>query len=217
MRTTIETVNKMVYNTIGHDKQGNPVHIKISLDDDCKNGHADFSITATVYEKDKPKNDRNTICCGCCHESILEARPDLKLFIDLHLADVTGVPMYAVANGFYHLKNKPEIARDYIRATQSEFDQIATSEDETVFQYWLEKLGIVERWKSEANQAIALLEEWTGQKFKDTSTRLPYKPLNGKAKAIEAKINEGYYSPENIQARENQKLIARREKIAAET
>lgn len=218
MRTeTIEQVNRIVYKTTGQDKQGNPVHIKISLDDDCKNGHADFLVTATVYEKDKPKNDRNTICSGCCHKEILEARPDLKLFVDLHLADSDGVPMYAIANGFYHLKNSSaKVAREYIRATQSEFEQIATSEDESVFQYWVEKLGILKRWKSEANQAIALLEEWTGLKFKDESTRKAYKKLNGKAKEIEARMNKGYYSPESIKARVDEKEHKKQLKIVAD-
>ena len=33
------------------DKNGNQWKIEISLDDDCKNGHQDFSLTGTCWEK----------------------------------------------------------------------------------------------------------------------------------------------------------------------
>lgn len=32
---------------------GYKIDVKVRLDDDCRNGHADFGITATIYEKDK--------------------------------------------------------------------------------------------------------------------------------------------------------------------
>lgn len=51
-----------------------------------------FSITANAYRRG-----------GCLHDEILELRPDLKPFVDLHSSDLDGVPMHAVANGFYWL------------------------------------------------------------------------------------------------------------------
>lgn len=43
---------------------------------------------------------------GCCHEDILRAWPDLQPLVDLHLADDNGVPMHAVANGWYFYSGK---------------------------------------------------------------------------------------------------------------
>lgn len=215
--TTKKPVNFLKYNTTAHDADGNPIYIKIRLSDDCKNGQNDFAITADIYEKGKPRADRYHISGGCCHDEILKARPDLKIFVDLHLCDVNGAPMYTAANGFYHLKNSaPEMARDYIRATAEEFEIIRASEDETIFAYTLERLGIVARWKKEAEEAIKILEEWTGEKFEDNSKKANFSPLGAKVAEVEKKIAAGYYAPEKIKERDAAKEQARRDKIAAE-
>lgn len=51
-----------------------------------------FSITGAGYRR-----------CECLHDKIFELRPDLKPFVELHLADLDGVPMHAEANGWYWL------------------------------------------------------------------------------------------------------------------
>ena len=75
------------------------IEVEVRLDDECKNGHADFGITGIVYNKSK--SERNIIAAGCCHKEILKAFPELKCFVDLHLSDSQGTPMYAVENGYY--------------------------------------------------------------------------------------------------------------------
>jgi hypothetical protein len=45
--------------------------------------HGHFSITADGKNR-----------CGCLHEEILDYRPDLKCFVDLHLSDIKGQPMH---------------------------------------------------------------------------------------------------------------------------
>lgn len=52
-----------------------------------------FSITGEI-----PR-----VAYGCLHDEILLADPSLKDFIDLHLSDIDGIPMYALDNGWYWL------------------------------------------------------------------------------------------------------------------
>lgn len=76
------------------------IDVKILLADDCKNNICDWSITADIYEQ--RKNGRFVWCAGgCCHEEILKRFPQFKMFVDLHLSNHYGAPMYPVENGFY--------------------------------------------------------------------------------------------------------------------
>ena len=78
------------------------INVKILLADDCKNNICDWSITADIYEQ--RKNGRFVWCAGgCCHEEILKRFPQFKMFVDLHLSNHYGAPMYPVENGFYHI------------------------------------------------------------------------------------------------------------------
>jgi hypothetical protein len=43
---------------------------------------------------------------GCCHNEVLQAFPQLRPVVDLHLSDDFGVPMHAVANAEYWAKEK---------------------------------------------------------------------------------------------------------------
>lgn len=86
------------------------INVKILLADDCKNNICDWSITADIYEQ--RKNGRFVWCAGgCCHEEILKRFPQFKMFVDLHLSNHYGAPMYPVENGFYHITNSSEVFR----------------------------------------------------------------------------------------------------------
>lgn len=56
-----------------------------------------FSLTGDGYE-----NGRESFG-GACHEVILERAPEFADLAALHLSDIDGVPMHALANGFYYL------------------------------------------------------------------------------------------------------------------
>lgn len=90
------------------------LEIKISTDG-C-GGRPYFSITADEYEGKR----RQPVACGCLHEEILKARPDLKFLVDIHLSDIDGVPMHAEANGWYWLSKAAGIIQKY-EPSQSSF------------------------------------------------------------------------------------------------
>lgn len=186
------------------------MNVRISLGDRCKNGVCDWSITADIYEK--RRNGRFVLCASdCCHEEILKCFPQFKTFIDLHLCNHYGQPMYPVENGVYHLVNSDKKkAINYLRITETEYDILRDSaEDKEYFKYLLYTLGIVDRWKQESLKAIKQLEALTGNTWEN-----PYKPENEhfalkltdeERTLTENRIKDGYYTSEAIQAREDRK------------
>ncbi len=71
-----------------------------------------FSITADVWERSKESstdykyfNNQKYILtqAGCCHDIILKYFPNLKIFVDLHLSNLQGVPMYLTENGVFFI------------------------------------------------------------------------------------------------------------------
>jgi hypothetical protein len=144
--------------------------INIKLSDNCKNGHDDFSITAEGCYKDS--NSRDFDCCGCMHEDILKLMPELKIFVDLHLCDYKGAPMYTVENGYYHLHNGlKQTAIEYLRITETEYNLLYNAKDNSEYAGLLHSLDIVKRWKFEADYAIKQLEIMTGETYVNTSTK----------------------------------------------
>lgn len=185
------------------------ININTQLADDWKNGQADFSTTCQAYEP----NGRGRYVesfGGCCHDEILKAAPELKLLVSLHLSDFNGAPMYALANGFYHLwnKDKTEAERlqdgcEYLRITADELKQLARVQDKDYFAYMLESLKIPDRWKTEAAAGIQQLEELTGKKYNPpVYPRSNHTPLSaGESAKIAGLIKSGYYSDSAIKAR----------------
>lgn len=197
--------------------KGYKVDVKVRLSDDCRNGHADFAITADIYEKNK-YDYWKWAAGGCCHEEIAVVFPELRPFIALHLCDAKGAPMYAQANGFYHLRNSSrEVTMNELRITREEYTRfLREAEDQLYFTYLLQTMGIPARWEEEARTAIKQLEELTGQTFEDNSSRYQFTPLTDEEfQLVESRIAEGYYLPENIKKRKQEaKLAAKRKKIA---
>lgn len=226
--TTENKTNDLRHSIRSHDAEGNPMYIKIRLNDECKNGHQDFAITADIYQKGKPKIDKYFIAGGCCHDEIVKTNPNLKIFVNLHLCDYEGIPTYAVENGFYHLTNgfnntKPEADNfkaefcEYYRMTGKQFDSLKTSKNKLQFALKLQSLNILNQWKEEANTAIDLLESMTGKIFVVDSVETQYHaPTTEEIKAEEEKENTGYYTPEAEQQREEAKREGILNKLAAE-
>ena len=217
MKTTTKknTTNNLKYSET-RTLNGESITVKIRLNETGKNGHEDFSATGEVYEAGKPRTDKYMISCGCVHESILKAFPEFKIFVDLHLSDADGVPMYAIANGYYHLRQgfnnlKPHEESfaakfcEYYRLNLEQFEAVNIAGDENHFGVIVEKIGIRKMWKKQAEEGIKLLEKLTGKKFEDTATRSNWYGLNPEEREkMEERINSGYYSPEAIEDRNMQ-------------
>lgn len=225
----------MKTNTLKHQftvtKANEKTTIKISLDDDCKNGHEDFSLTADIYER-TPKGWRDS-GGGCCHDHILALRPELATFARLHLATCDGVPMHAIANAWYWFqgafpdsaesggnrgpchggtgssgKSPDECRRifgEHILATPEQVQTIAgkNPRSQVELQFILEEMGFPAQWKAEAGAAIRQLEEWTGNEFESKATKQCWQPLTEEQKTdILHKRESGYYSPEQVADRD---------------
>jgi len=64
--------------------------------------HNCFGVTGEIStERERAKQDAQA--CGCIHDELLAAFPQLAPLVALHLSDLEGVPMHAEANGFYWL------------------------------------------------------------------------------------------------------------------
>lgn len=96
--------------TGGKDNDGNDVVAHVRFDDECRNGHQSFAITGSVYEAGKPHTERNMISCGCVHEPVAEAYPQLAEFIRWHLTSTDG-PMHYAANGAYFARKAMGVYR----------------------------------------------------------------------------------------------------------
>lgn len=217
----VKRSNDLRYSTtkiVGNKK----IVVKIRLYDECKNGHQDFSITADIYEK--AKNGRNVwVAGGCCHDEILKYFPQFKMFVDLHLSDYKGSPMYAVENRFYWIKEyksgkkTADTPKSCLRISDEELSILSTCEDKYIFWYKLYELGIIERWESEAKKAIEYLESLTGSLFLMDSKKSNISELPEETRLmIKDRITNGYYSIENIQDRENAAIEDQKQKRIAD-
>jgi hypothetical protein len=195
------------------EENGKQWVIKISLDDKCKNGHQDFSITGTCWEAKKQKIDKYMIHGGACGDEIARLFPEYEIFNRLHLCDYKGIPMHCSANGYYHL-NKGFISKstgesfekeycDYYRISPAQFQVLRHAESETHFAMLLESERIFEQWENEANIAIKKLEELTGNEFVVDSVRTQYnRPSDEKIAEELERIKTGYYSADSKRARD---------------
>jgi len=133
--------------------KGEKMVINIRLSDPCNNGHNDFAITANIYE------GRKLVSCGCQHQEILKVRPDLKIFVDLHLSNEEGMPMYAIENGFYHMNHSSlTVFANYMRIPTEEAKRVLTKvTNKEQFTMWIGTQA--KRYKSEAKAAKQLLKQ----------------------------------------------------------
>jgi len=187
----------------------------IKLHDECKNGTCSWSITGILQQK-KGNGRFYDIGHGCIHEEILKASPKLKMFVDLHLCDWRGTPLYPVENGYYFLQKDKNQAKEYLRVTDEEMGILSKCDNKEYFKYQLFALGIVERWQAESKKAIQTLEELTGDvwvnPYKESEERHRFVLSDEEREEMEGKILSGYYTESAIQERKEAERIAKIEK-----
>lgn len=189
---------------------GRQFDIVIRLDDECHNGHEDFSITGTIYKAGSAKIERNMISGGAIGDYVSKEFPDLAIFERLHLCDYAGAPMYAVANGFYQVRRlNIEQFCEYFRCTPVERDTLYTAENKEHFAILLYLSDLPKRWKQEAGEAIEILEGMTGEKWINSSVKSNFTtPTPEQISDFEVKQASGYFSEEERAQRENAKQQA---------
>lgn len=187
----------------------------IKLHDECKNGTCSWSITGILQQK-KGNGRFYDIGHGCTHEEILKASPKLKMFVDLHLCDWRGTPLYPVETGYYFLQKDKNQAKEYLRVTDEEMGILSKCDNKEYFKYQLFALGIVERWQAESKKAIQTLEELTGDvwvnPYKESEERHRFVLSDEEREEMEGKILSGYYTESAIQERKEAERIAKIEK-----
>jgi len=214
--TTATTASKSLIYKTSKTVGSETIYVSIRLNDECKNGHQDFSITGDVYQAGQPKIDKYFLCGGCIHEEIEKHYPEFIPFIKLHLCDWEGIPMHAGANGFYHLNNEMGKAQpgtpehktyfcEYYRISPAQFDELCTSKNVLQYSVKLQTMEILKQWKEEAGEAIKLLEKLTGQTFEVDSPKSQfYPPTPEQLEEEEKKQREGYYTPEAEEQRKEE-------------
>jgi hypothetical protein len=204
--------------TVGFD-------VKITLNDECKNGHSDFHITGTMYDltKDKTPSRKNEECSGSIGKEIVKHFPQFAIFEKLHGNDFEGTPFGAITDSFFYMNDKKAAMR-HLNVTSEEFCALQLAyfdEDKTYFHFLCQhRLDLPTRWKTKATKAIEWLEENAQQHF-DTSHGVGrFKPLlQDEIDVFIQRENEGYYTAENVElrrlARLNEKKNALIDKINA--
>lgn len=131
-----------------------------------KSNHVYLSVCGEVWNF--PTRSKEPVSCGQCTKEMREFYPEFHDFLDLHLSDLDGKPMYAVDNGLYFLRHvgKDNISIDTIkrhfRIDSDEANKLISMDE-------FSRLGriasYVPRWKQEMNNAIERLEQLCGQKL----------------------------------------------------
>lgn len=80
--------------------KGATISATVRFDDEHKNGHNTFAITGEIRDP-KERRDNGIVACGCLHEEIAKAFPELAPLIKWHLTSADG-PLHYIANTIYH-------------------------------------------------------------------------------------------------------------------
>jgi hypothetical protein len=80
---------------------GAAITATVRFDDECGNGHNTFAITADIRVPER----RDVVACGCLHDDVKKAFPELAKYIKWHLCSTNG-PLHYIQNTLYLAGNK---------------------------------------------------------------------------------------------------------------
>lgn len=191
---TIDILKYTDSKEIGNKK----INVKISLTYIDTNGYAYFSITGDMYEK-RRNNKYVCVCSGSIHEKILKYFPEYKIFIDVHCLNSYGMHSNFIDNSIYLFK-KGDIdkVKNYMQANDEQINILSKYyKDKDAFLYMCYKLGIIDNFRTKAQNAISELEELSGKKFENPDQLGKYnfpKLDDEKIKEVELKISQGHFN-----------------------
>lgn len=183
---------------------------KFRLSDDCKNGVCEFAATMDIYRK--ARNGRWVWeSGGCQHEELVRRFPWAEPIVRLHLCHFDGSPTYAVENGFYFIeKGKDATAMKHFRVSPDEYELLEKAPGKDILKYLVIKMGLPERWKSEADACIAMMEERTDCKWVDpyTEHRHLMEYTDEWLEEMRQRDADGEFTPEALEKKKQEKQAA---------
>lgn len=225
-------MNNMKTNNIGRKEtmrvDNYIVTITARLCEIGSNGYEDFGITYDLWEDHV--SPRTWMAGGCAAGSddpvVRKAMRQFGLepVERVHLSDMNGVPMYPTANAIYHAKNSGfDTFQSYLRLTDEEAKQAFYIDDELGLYVWLFDNGIIDRWKNEADEAIAAIINGRDIEFESTATKkqghwyFKVEPTKERLDGQRYLIQTGYYDCDNYdQHRQEENMQEVRKKLSTE-
>lgn len=146
-------------------KDGIRVSIEIAIN---QSNHTYFSVCGEVHQMTDGRP--RLLSGGQCTKEMREFFPEFHDFLNLHLSDLDGKPMYAMENGMYFLEHLHDTSNDYSILTIMKHFRISYQEaiELSIMKRDAQKERIESyypRWKQEMNNAIERLEQLCGRKL----------------------------------------------------
>lgn len=188
------SMEKQIAKTLSEEKYV----ITCKLADECRNGVEHFSITYDCSKKGK--NGHWYKRGGGCGSDLYKKFKELELICKLHLSLFNGVPSYAVKNGMYHIEHGDiDVAKELLRVTDKEMEVLRYINNPIDFKCALIDMGIVKRWKEEADECIKWLSGSDKPFVSKAGDKYDFKVSDIEMSSYLDKKKKGIYSKENYE------------------
>lgn len=188
------SMEKQIVKTLSKEKYV----ITCKLADECGNGVEHFSITYDCSKKGK--NGHWYKRGGGCGSDLYKKFKELELICKLHLSLFNGVPFYAVENRMYYIEHGDiDVAKELLRVTDKEMEVLRYINNPIDFKCALIDMGIVKRWKEEADECIKWLSGSDESFISKAGNKYDFKVSDDEMDSYLNKKKNGVYSKENYE------------------